>query len=105
MLLRVPPRQRFTSAVAWGEFLCNVRAGDAAERITWLTDKQIRVLPLTQSVTTSFVNLAHPPVQCDALRDLLIAATAMAGDYALATEDHDFDRLGPLTTVVEFARQ
>ena len=105
LLLRVPPTRRYTSTVARGEFICNIAFVAAAQRVQWLQEKQIRVLPLTAAVSTSFTNLTPPGVPCAFLGDFLIAATAMAGDFALAAEDHDFDRLGALTTVAEFARR
>lgn len=102
LLLRIPPLRRFTSPVAWAEFLCNIPRELHERRIAWLADKQIRIVRFDHRLAASFTALAQGPLDCALIRDLLIAATAMSGNLAVAAEDPDFGRIPTITTVAEF---
>lgn len=103
LLLGTPPDRRYTSIIAMFEFICNQARGVVTHKRAWLQEKNIKALPLTREVSTTFVNLLGETVNCNLRNDLLIAATAKRETLAVASGDNHFGNIDGIFWVAEFA--
>lgn len=104
LLLRIQPTHRYTSIVNMFEFVCDKPREVVRNRRSWLKDKGIRSVPVTQAISATFQSLLGETVGCHLLRDLMTAATAKAERLALASQDNDFQDISGILWVAEFAR-
>ena len=102
-LLRIQPARRYTSVINVFEFICNCSSDLVKTRRGWLRDRNIKTLPLTRDVSTTFVSLLGKTVGCYLRNDLLVAATAKREVLAVASRDSDFRDIQGVLCVSEFA--
>lgn len=103
LLLEIQPRRRYTSIINVFEFVCNRARGDVRNRRAWLQDKDIKPLPVTKEISTTFVSLVGETVGCHLRNDLLVAATAKRETLAVASGDDNFRDIDGILWVAEFA--
>lgn len=102
LLMRIPGERRYASLVTVFEFVCNNAREEVRRRLEWLNDRSIKVAPLTKEASRAFQNLRGDTPNCNHLNDLLIAATAISTDLALASADGDFRIMQGVLLVAEF---
>lgn len=105
LLLSIHPNRRYTSIINIFEFICGVSREQVRSRRAWLDDKGFRPRPVTKTVSITFHNLIGDAVSCDLLRDLIVTATAIVEELAVASRDTDFQHIDGILCVAEFTGQ